>query len=167
VVDWDHPTVLPPDGPHPVAHLAPAGIQGEVPQRSTGRFQRGLDSAWLDSNCRPGPATNSLGEPRRFDGGGSGDDPAAGYWYQPEALAEPARLEADTLYVVGGLHGNPAALQALLERADRAEMEHFATTIETGSTPSPGFTDGRAALVLADAANESLRTGMTVKVVGA
>lgn len=43
------------------------------------------------------------------------------YRYQPEALAEPARLEADTLYVVGGLHGNPAALQALLERADRAE----------------------------------------------
>ena len=35
------------------------------------------------------------------------------------------------------------------------------------STPSPGFTDGRAALVLADAANESLRTGTTVKVVGA
>jgi myo-inositol 2-dehydrogenase/D-chiro-inositol 1-dehydrogenase len=46
-------------------------------------------------------------------------------------------------------------------------MEHFVTTIETGSTPSPGFTDGRAALVLADAANEGLRTGMTVNVVGA
>jgi myo-inositol 2-dehydrogenase/D-chiro-inositol 1-dehydrogenase len=89
------------------------------------------------------------------------------YQYQPEALAQPAQLEADTLYVVGGLYGNPAALQALLERADRAEMEHFVTTIETGSTPSPGFTDGRAALVLADAANESLRTGTTVKVVGA
>ena len=41
------------------------------------------------------------------------------YRYQPEALAEPARLEADTLYVVGGLYGNPAALRAVLERADR------------------------------------------------
>jgi hypothetical protein len=41
------------------------------------------------------------------------------YRYQPEALAQPTQLEADTLYVVGGLYGNPAALQALLERADR------------------------------------------------
>jgi hypothetical protein len=41
------------------------------------------------------------------------------YRYQPEALAQPAQLEADTLYVVGGLYGNPAALQALLERADQ------------------------------------------------
>ena len=48
--------------------------------------------------------------------------------------------------------------------AYRAEMDHFVTAIETGSVPSPGFSDGRAALVLADAANESLRTGTTVKV---
>ena len=41
------------------------------------------------------------------------------YRYQPEALAQPAQLEADTLYVVGGLYGNPAALQAVLERAGR------------------------------------------------
>ena len=39
------------------------------------------------------------------------------YRYQPEALAQPAQLEADTVYVVGGLYGNPAALQAVLERA--------------------------------------------------
>jgi hypothetical protein len=39
------------------------------------------------------------------------------YRYRPEALAEPAQLEADTLYVVGGLYGNPAALAAVLERA--------------------------------------------------
>ena len=39
------------------------------------------------------------------------------YRYQPEALARPLQLEADTLYVVGGLYGNPAALQAVLERA--------------------------------------------------
>jgi hypothetical protein len=41
------------------------------------------------------------------------------YRYQPEALAQPAQLHANTLYVVGGLYGNPAALQTLLERADR------------------------------------------------
>jgi hypothetical protein len=42
-----------------------------------------------------------------------------GYRYRPEALAQPARLQADTLYVVGGLYGNPVALEAVLERADR------------------------------------------------
>ena len=36
------------------------------------------------------------------------------YRYQPEGLAEPARLSADTLYVVGGLYGNLAALRAVL-----------------------------------------------------
>jgi hypothetical protein len=41
------------------------------------------------------------------------------YRYQPETLAQPAQLEADTLYVVGGLYGNPVALRAILERADR------------------------------------------------
>jgi myo-inositol 2-dehydrogenase/D-chiro-inositol 1-dehydrogenase len=51
--------------------------------------------------------------------------------------------------------------------AYRAEMDHFVTSVENGTVPAPGFGDGRAALVLADAANESLRTGATVKVVGA
>jgi hypothetical protein len=41
------------------------------------------------------------------------------YRYQPEALAQPAQLSASTLYVVGGLYGNPDALRAVLERADR------------------------------------------------
>jgi myo-inositol 2-dehydrogenase / D-chiro-inositol 1-dehydrogenase len=50
--------------------------------------------------------------------------------------------------------------------AYRAEMDHFVTSVENGTVPSPGFADGRAALVLADAANESLRTGATVKIVG-
>jgi hypothetical protein len=39
------------------------------------------------------------------------------YRYRPEALAQPTELEADTLYVVGGLYGNPTALAAVLERA--------------------------------------------------
>jgi hypothetical protein len=41
------------------------------------------------------------------------------YRYRPEALAQPARLSADVLYVVGGLYGNLAALQAVLERVER------------------------------------------------
>ena len=48
--------------------------------------------------------------------------------------------------------------------AYRAEMDHFVTAVETARCPSPGFADGRAALVLADAANESLRTGRGVRV---
>ena len=40
----------------------------------------------------------------------------------------------------------------------------FVTGVEQGGAFSPGFADGRAALVLADAANESLRTGAAVKV---
>ncbi len=41
------------------------------------------------------------------------------YRYGPEALAQPSRLAADTLYVVGGLYGNPLALRAVLGRAER------------------------------------------------
>jgi myo-inositol 2-dehydrogenase/D-chiro-inositol 1-dehydrogenase len=48
--------------------------------------------------------------------------------------------------------------------AYRAEMDAFVTGVERGTAFSPGFADGRAALVLADAANESLRTGSVVKV---
>ena len=45
-----------------------------------------------------------------------------------------------------------------------AELDHFLTAIENGTPPAPSFADGRAALVLADAANESLRTGRGVRV---
>ena len=48
--------------------------------------------------------------------------------------------------------------------AYRAELDHFVTAVGNGTPPSPGFGDGRAALVLADAANESLRTGATVEI---
>jgi hypothetical protein len=41
------------------------------------------------------------------------------YRYRPEELAQPAQVQADTLFVVGGLYGNAAALQAVLQRADR------------------------------------------------
>jgi hypothetical protein len=48
-----------------------------------------------------------------------GRDCPLAYRYQPEALAEPAQLSAATLYVVGGLYGNPFALEAVLQRAQR------------------------------------------------
>ena len=53
------------------------------------------------------------------------------YRYQPQALAQPAQLEADTLYVVGGLYGNPATLAAVLERAHQ-EPDGPATIVFNG-----------------------------------
>src|SRR6266567_975555 len=48
--------------------------------------------------------------------------------------------------------------------AYRAELDHLVICIEQGLTPDPGFADGRAALVLADAATESMKTGRAVRV---
>ncbi|TWS26092.1 inositol 2-dehydrogenase [Tsukamurella sputi] len=59
------------------------------------------------------------------------------------------------------------ALNFFLDRytpAYRAELDAFVTMTETGGVASPGFDDGRAALLLADAAAESLRTGAVVEV---
>jgi hypothetical protein len=41
------------------------------------------------------------------------------YRYGPRALRRCAQIEADTLYVAGGLYGNPFALDALLDLAAR------------------------------------------------
>jgi hypothetical protein len=46
-----------------------------------------------------------------------GRDCPLAYRYRPEVLAGPAQLSAATLYVVGGLYGNPFALEAVLELA--------------------------------------------------
>ena len=48
--------------------------------------------------------------------------------------------------------------------AYRAELDHLLDCMDDGTAPSPGFADGRAALVLADAALESMRTGRAVPV---
>jgi len=53
------------------------------------------------------------------------------YQYQPEALAQPAQLSADTLYVVGGLYGNLAALRAILERME-LEPDGLAAVVFNG-----------------------------------
>jgi myo-inositol 2-dehydrogenase/D-chiro-inositol 1-dehydrogenase len=44
-----------------------------------------------------------------------------------------------------------------------AEMAHFIEAINTGEKPSVGARDGRQALVLAEAAVKSLKTGAAVK----
>lgn len=48
--------------------------------------------------------------------------------------------------------------------AYRNQLNDFIDAVNTGREPSPGFEDGRRALVLADAAQESLRSGRAVKV---
>jgi myo-inositol 2-dehydrogenase / D-chiro-inositol 1-dehydrogenase len=66
-----------------------------------------------------------------------------------------------------GTETAPRYLDFFLDRytpAYRAELDHLVSCVEQGQAPSPGFADGRAALVLADAANESMRTGRAVRV---
>src|SRR5207244_3430664 len=61
----------------------------------------------------------------------------------------------------------PAYLSCFTRRyatAYRAELDHLVICVEQGLPPSPGFADGRAALVLADAATESMKTGRVVRV---
>jgi myo-inositol 2-dehydrogenase/D-chiro-inositol 1-dehydrogenase len=48
--------------------------------------------------------------------------------------------------------------------AYRAEMDHFADILAGAAAPSVGYADGVAALALADAAGQSLRSGLPVKV---
>jgi len=43
------------------------------------------------------------------------------------------------------------------------QITAFIDAVENGQTPSPSFEDGRRALMLADAAGESLRTGQTIR----
>jgi myo-inositol 2-dehydrogenase / D-chiro-inositol 1-dehydrogenase len=67
----------------------------------------------------------------------------------------------------GGTETAPPYLNFFLDRympAYRAELDHLVSCVEQGKPPSPGFADGRAALVLADAANESMKTGRAVRV---
>jgi myo-inositol 2-dehydrogenase / D-chiro-inositol 1-dehydrogenase len=101
---------------------------------------------------------------------------AFGYDQRLEAFGERGMLAAanqlpTSVRFSGAEHTEvaPPYYNFFLDRytpAYRAELDHFVTSIETDSVPKPGFGDGRAALVLADAANESLRTGSTVKVAG-
>ena len=79
------------------------------------------------------------------------------------------RADEARLYTADGA-GAPAPLQRFfIERYDaayRAELADFIDAVATGREPSVTFEDGRRALVLAEAAVESLATGGTVPVPG-
>lgn len=51
------------------------------------------------------------------------------YLYPPESLHRPPDLLADTLYVVGGLYGNPEALAAVLDMQAREERRGAAAAL--------------------------------------
>ncbi|MFD4598163.1 inositol 2-dehydrogenase [Streptomyces sp. NPDC058464] len=99
-----------------------------------------------------------------------------GYDQRLEAFGSLGMLSVDNLRPDGirsyGAHGTEAAspyLDFFLDRytpAYRAELDHFIEAVGKGTAPRPGFDDGRAALVLADAAEQSLRTGRVVTVGG-
>jgi myo-inositol 2-dehydrogenase / D-chiro-inositol 1-dehydrogenase len=98
---------------------------------------------------------------------------AFGYDQRLEVFGEQGMLTAtNQLATSVRFHGADRAestspyLTFFLERygaAYRAELDHFITAIEQGTRPEPGFAAGRAALAVADAANESLRTGCAVR----
>ncbi len=98
---------------------------------------------------------------------------AFGYDQRLEAFGSTGMLTADNLRPTSvrysGAERTEAAapyLNFFLERylpAYRAELDHFIGAVENGTEPSPRFADGRAALLLADAAGESMRTGSVVR----
>ncbi len=93
---------------------------------------------------------------------------AFGYDQRLEAFGELGMLTADNQLPTSARFSGASAtevappyLNFFLDRympAYRAEMDHFVTAIETGAPFSPSFDDGRAALVLAEAAGESMRS---------
>jgi myo-inositol 2-dehydrogenase/D-chiro-inositol 1-dehydrogenase len=96
-----------------------------------------------------------------------------GYDQRVEAFGAEAMLSAGNQTATSvrrscacGTEIAPPYLNFFLDRyadAYRAELDHLVSCVEQGTAPSPGFADGRAALVLADAANESLQTGRAVR----
>jgi myo-inositol 2-dehydrogenase / D-chiro-inositol 1-dehydrogenase len=97
-----------------------------------------------------------------------------GYDQRLEAFGSLGMLSVDNLrpdgvraFTASSTESAAPYLDFFLDRytpAYRAEFAHFVDAISSGTAPSPGFDDGRAALVLADAAAESLRTGRAVTV---
>jgi myo-inositol 2-dehydrogenase/D-chiro-inositol 1-dehydrogenase len=96
-----------------------------------------------------------------------------GYDQRVEAFGAEAMLSAGNQTATSvrrscasGTEIAPPYLNFFLDRyadAYRAELDHLVSCVEQGTAPSPGFADGHAALVLADAANESLSTGRAVR----
>ena len=97
---------------------------------------------------------------------------AAGLAPDPDALAgalDAGNWTATTVRAssVSQTEAAGPILNFFLERyvpAFRAEFDEFVTAIREKRQPAVGFADGRAALVLAEAAAESVATGKVVKV---
>ncbi len=101
---------------------------------------------------------------------------AYGYDQRLEAFGELGSLEAGNMTATTVRASSATRTEAagpvvnfFLERylqAYKAEFAEFVAAIHEDREPSVGFADGRAALVLADAANESVATGRTVAIAG-
>jgi myo-inositol 2-dehydrogenase/D-chiro-inositol 1-dehydrogenase len=98
---------------------------------------------------------------------------AYGYDQRIEAFGSQGALRAENVVestlTFAGADGivSEKPLHFFLERyaeAYRRELDHFVTAIATGTVPLTGGTDGVKALMLADAALESLKTGRAVAV---
>lgn len=98
---------------------------------------------------------------------------AYGYDQRIELHGSTGLLRAGNLtataveYADGAGFRTDPALPFFLERyadAYRAELDAFAVAVRTGVAPKPDGEDGLRALVLADAATESARTGQGVRV---
>ena len=97
-----------------------------------------------------------------------------GYDQRLEAFGATGMLSAGNQTATSVRHAGPSGTETaapyltfFLDRyaaAYQAELDHLVSCLEQGLAPSPGFADGRAALVLADAAQESMRTGRAVGV---
>jgi myo-inositol 2-dehydrogenase / D-chiro-inositol 1-dehydrogenase len=101
---------------------------------------------------------------------------AFGYDQRLEAFGDLGSLEAGNLTATTVRASNARETEAagpavnfFLERympAYKAELAEFVAAIREEREPAVGFADGRAALVLAEAAIESVATGRTVRVTG-
>jgi myo-inositol 2-dehydrogenase/D-chiro-inositol 1-dehydrogenase len=99
---------------------------------------------------------------------------AYGYDQRLEAFGDLGSLEAGNLTATAVRASNATVtgasgpiLDFFVERympAYKAEFSEFVAAVSEGRPPAVGFADGRAALVLAEAAAESIRTGRVVQV---
>ena len=101
---------------------------------------------------------------------------AYGYDQRLEAFGDLGSLESGNLTATAVRAFNAVTTEAagpvlnfFLERympAYKAEFAEFVTAIREDRAPAVGFADGRAALVLAEAANKSVAIGKAVRVTG-
>ncbi|MDA9114353.1 inositol 2-dehydrogenase [Pontimonas sp.] len=99
---------------------------------------------------------------------------AYGYDQRLEAFGDQGMLRVDNVSDTLVRHFSSSGVEALepyqsffLERymdSYRVELDEFVAKIRTGESTSPTFEDGRAALIVADAATQSAHTGATVAI---